>query len=66
MNVGYLCAEYPSIDPNHGGIGSAVQTLAHALCGAGHQATIFSLARSEKNDAVAGSERSGGRWSAGS
>ncbi len=43
MNVGFLCAEYPSIDPHHGGIGSAVQTLAHALCDAGHGAKVFSL-----------------------
>ena len=44
MKVGFLCAEYPTLVPAHGGIGSSVQTLAHCLAEAGHEASVFCLA----------------------
>jgi glycosyltransferase involved in cell wall biosynthesis len=41
VSVGFLCSEYPTFRPQHGGIGSFVQTLARALVEAGHRATVF-------------------------
>ena len=41
MNIGFLCSEYPSISPSHGGIGSATQTLANELVRRGHHATVY-------------------------
>jgi glycosyltransferase involved in cell wall biosynthesis len=43
LAVGFLCAEYPSLQPGHGGIGSVVQTLARALVACGHSATVYAL-----------------------
>lgn len=43
LAVGFLCAEYPSLQPGHGGIGSVVQTLARALVARGHSATVYAL-----------------------
>ena len=43
MNVGFLCSEYPSLCPDHGGIGSFTQTLARKLVGNGHKATVYAF-----------------------
>ena len=36
VSVGFLCSEYPIFQPQHGGIGSFVQTRARALVHAAH------------------------------
>ena len=41
LRIGFVCSEYPAFLPQHGGIGSFVHTLAHALVAAGHAATVY-------------------------
>jgi glycosyltransferase involved in cell wall biosynthesis len=43
MRVGFLCNEYPRICATHGGIGAMVETMAHGLVAAGHQACVYAL-----------------------
>jgi glycosyltransferase involved in cell wall biosynthesis len=47
VSVGFLCSEYPTLQPQHGGIGSFVQTMAHALVDNGHRATVYGFGESE-------------------
>ncbi len=47
MNVGFICSEYPTIEPRHGGIGSMTQTMARALVAEGHRAVVFARAQRE-------------------
>lgn len=41
LRVGYVCSEYPAFMPHHGGIGSFVQSIAHALVEDGHEVTVY-------------------------
>ncbi len=41
LSIGFVCSEYPAFLPQHGGIGSFVQTLSRALVQAGHRATVY-------------------------
>ncbi|MEM1249056.1 MAG: glycosyltransferase family 4 protein [Acidobacteriota bacterium] len=43
MRVGFVCREYPAIDPHHGGVGAAVETLARSLVEAGHRVRVFAI-----------------------
>ena len=47
MNVGFVCSEYPTIEPAHGGIGSMTQTMARALVERGHDAVVFARAQGQ-------------------
>jgi glycosyltransferase involved in cell wall biosynthesis len=49
-----LCSEYPSFQPQHGGIGSFVQTLARALVDSGHRATVFGFGERDEDSTDAG------------
>jgi glycosyltransferase involved in cell wall biosynthesis len=54
ISVGFLCSEYPTLQPRHGGIGSFVQTLAHALVDRGHRATVYGFGDQDAESMDAG------------
>ena len=54
VKVGFVCREYPAVDPHHGGIGAAVETLAHRLTGLGYEVHVFAVGERQ------GLERDGG------
>lgn len=41
LRVGFVCSEYPAFMPHHGGIGSFVHSIAHALVDDGHAVTVY-------------------------
>ena len=41
LHGGFVCSEYPAFMPHHGGIGSFVHTMAHALVDDGHAVTVY-------------------------
>lgn len=47
LSVGLVCSEYPAFMPQHGGIGSFVHSLAHALVNSGHRATVYGFGERE-------------------
>lgn len=47
LSIGFVCSEYPAFLPQHGGIGSFVHTLAHALVEGGHRATVYGFGDQE-------------------
>lgn len=54
VSVGFLCSEYPTFQSAHGGIGSFVQTLAHALVEGGHRAAVFGFGDRDEDSSDGG------------
>lgn len=50
MKIGFLCSEYPALATEHGGIGSAVEALAHHLVERGHEPVVYGAVAPEADE----------------